>query len=76
MNDKQKYGIIIAIIGIFSGGGLITYSVTTTNIVDIDQNIFNELNLDIDVEELRGLCDSGDIPEKYQSACSVLELIP
>jgi len=75
MNDKQKYGIIIAIIGIFSGGSLITYSVTTTNITDIDQNIFNKLNLDIDVEELKQLC-KGEIPDKYQSACGILELIP
>lgn len=76
MNKSQ--GFVIALITALVGGGsLFTYSsVVTTNISDIDQNIFNELNLDIDVEELRELCRSGEIPEKYQSACSVLELLP
>jgi len=78
LNMDKK--IILALIGIIAavlgGGSFITYSniVTTTITGDTITDITTNLNIDID--DIRELCKSPDVPKKYQAACELLEGLP
>ena len=78
MVDKKKAGIgIMALLVAIAGGSYaFDFSQTTTIISDDDvTNILTNLNLDLDVDDLKELCAGEAIPEKYQGACDALVLL-
>lgn len=76
MGKKQKVGICVAtLLAVLGGSWAFDFSQTT--ISDIDTTINEgDLNIDIDIADLREICDSGLVPEKYQGACDLLDLLP
>ena len=73
----KKIGAIIAIIAAIVGGGsLFTYSsmVITTITGDTITDITTNLNIDID--DIKEICATVEIPKKYQAACDLLEGLP
>ena len=86
MVSKSKITIILAVIatiGSILGVGEGTswtfdWSTTTiTTISDDDVTTINEgdINVDIDLEDIREICASEIVPKKYQGACDLLEFI-
>ena len=78
MSKKTKVGIPIAVLTIIAGiaGGSYAFDFSTTTSTTISDDDTTITNLDIDVNVLKEICRSGSIPEKYQGACDVLELLP
>lgn len=75
MDSKQKVAIILAVIGLLGGGGAFIAIDMSTN---IQTNTINTIanNLNIDIDDLRALCDSVDVPPEYQPACNLLKTFP
>jgi len=80
MNKKKQAGVLGAILVAIAGGSYaisFDFSSTTETNISGDTNIGDVItNLDIDIDTLREICDSGIVPEEYQAACNVLDLIP
>jgi len=81
LNKKQGIGASLAAIAIAIAGGsyalTFDFSSTTETNISGDTNIGDTItNLDIDIGDLKEICASGIVPEKYMAACDVLELIP
>jgi len=73
----KKITAIIAIIGVLVGGGsLFTYSNTVTTNITGDTITDITTNLSLDIEEIKEICRSEDIPKKYQNACDLIENLP
>lgn len=78
MEKKAKICIpVAAILAVLGGSWGFDFSQTTTTISDIDTTINEgDINVDISLDDLREICDSGIVPEKYQGACDLLDLLP
>jgi len=77
MVDKKKAGVgIMALLVAIAGGSYaFDFSQTTTTISDDDvTNILTNLNLDLG--DLKEICNDIEIPEKYQGACDLLGALP
>lgn len=74
MNNKQKFAIAIITAVLGSGASIFTYNNIITTNIEGDTSIVN--NLDIDLTQLREICESGDVPKKYKPACEILDYLP
>ena len=69
-------GILGALLVAIAGGSYaVSLDFSQTSIQgDTITTIANNLNLDVD--DLRALCDETEIDQKFESACNALRLIP
>ena len=73
----KKITAIIAIIGVLVGGGsLFTYSNTVITSITGDTITDITTNLNIDIDDIKEICLTEDIPKKYQAACDLLAGLP
>jgi len=74
--DKKIAAIVTIIAAIVGGGSLFTYTnIVTTNITG-DTITDITTNLNIDLEAIKEICRSGDIPKKYLAACDLIQNLP
>ena len=74
--DKKIVGIIAIIAAIVGGGSLFTYSNTVITTITGDTITDITTNLNIDIDDIKEICKSEDIPKKYQAACDLIEGLP
>ena len=75
VDSKQKYGIIIAVIGIFAAAAGGSFALDfSTNIGQIGDNIINNYLADqgINLDEFRAMCDRGDVDEQFVQYCGLI----
>ncbi len=76
LDSKQKYGIVIAVIGVFAAGvgGSFALDFSTTNIGQIGDNIINNYLADqgINIDEFRAMCDRGEVDEQFVKYCGLI----
>jgi len=78
MNRKTKVGIPLAVLTIIAGiaGGSYAFDFSTTTTTTISDDDITITNLDISIDALKQICRDVEIPEQYQGACDILELLP
>jgi len=75
MDKKIALALIGVLAAVIGGGSFITYSnVVTTITGDTITDITTNLN--INLEEIKKICLTEDIPKKYQAACELIEGLP
>ena len=74
--DKKIAAIVAIIAAIVGGGSLFTYSSTVITNIQGDTITDITTNLNIDLEEIKEICRTEDIPQKYQAACDLIEGLP
>jgi len=75
MDKKITLAIITLVAAVIGGGSFIAIDMSQTNITG-DTITDITTNLNIDLEEIKKICLTEDIPKKYQAACELIEGLP
>jgi len=76
MDKKITLALIGLVAALIGGGSFITYSNVVTTNISGDTITDITTNLNIDLEEIKKICLTEDIPKKYQAACELIEGLP